>query len=122
MIIDNETNITPEEQILIDRLNTPEKVQHWIDKNLTYAAGPTIKSLRRVLKTKKAHCLEGALFAAAVLSHHKYPPLLVCCEARDMDHIIYVYRKKGMWGSIGQALHKELKGREPIYPTLKELI
>ena len=121
-MIDEESNLTTEEQALIKRLSTPEKVQRWIDKNVTYDGGPTIKSFRRVLKTKKAHCLEGALFAAAVLSYHKYPPILVCCEARDMDHILFVYRKKGMWGSIGQALHTELKGREPIYPTLEELV
>ena len=114
--------LTPEEASLILRLDTPEKVQRFIDKNITYDGGPTIKSFRRVLKSKKAHCLEGALFTAAILSQHKYPPLLLCCEARDMDHLLFVYRKKGMWGTVGQALHKELKGRDPIYPSLRELV
>ena len=30
----------------------------------------------RVLKMEKAHCLEGAMLAAAVLSVHGEPPLL----------------------------------------------
>jgi hypothetical protein len=115
-------NLTPKEQALIKRLNTPEKVQKFIDRNISYDGGPTIKSFRRVLKSKKAHCLEGALFAAAILSQHRYPPLLICCEARDIDHLLFVYRKKGMWGSVGQAVHDELKGREPIYPTLRDLV
>ncbi len=118
----NMINLTPKEQALIKRLNTPEKVQKFIDRNISYDGGPTIKSFRRVLKSKKAHCLEGALFAAAILSQHRYPPLLICCEARDIDHLLFVYRKKGMWGSVGQAVHDELKGREPIYPTLRDLV
>ena len=118
----NMINLTPKEQALIKRLNTPEKVQKFIDRNISYDGGPTIKSFRRVLKSKKAHCLEGALFAAAILSQHRYPPLLICCGARDIDHLLFVYRKKGMWGSVGQAVHDELKGREPIYPTLRDLV
>jgi hypothetical protein len=113
---------TPEEQSLINRLDTPEKVQRFIDKNITYDGGDTIKSFRRVLKSNRAHCLEGALFTAAILSQHKYPPLILCCEARDMDHMLFVYRKGGMWGTVGQALHKELKGRDPVYLTLRDLV
>jgi hypothetical protein len=115
-------SLTPEEQSLISKLDTPEKVQRFIDKNISYDGGSTIKSFRRVLKSKKAHCLEGALFTAAILSQHKFHPLLLCCEARDMDHLLFVYRKKGLWGTVGQALHKELKGRDPIYPTIRELV
>ena len=115
-------NLTPEEQSLITRLDTPSKVQRYIDKNILYKDGSTVKSFRRVLKSKKAHCLEGALFAAAILSYHHYPALLLCCEARDMDHLLFVYRKKGKWGAIGQSLHHELRLRKPIYPTLRELV
>jgi hypothetical protein len=115
-------NLTPEEITLISRLDTPVKVQRYIDKNISYDDSPTIKSFRRVLKSKKAHCLEGALFAASILFYYHYPPLLLCCEARDMDHLLFVYRKKGMWGAIGQSLHHELRLREPMYPTLRELV
>ena len=121
MILEN-LEFTPEETALIKKLSTPEKVQRWINKNIKYNDDWTVKSFRRVLKTKNAHCLEGALFAATVLMHHKFPPLIMCCEARDMDHILFVYRKKGMWGSIGQACHDELKGRDPVYPTIRELV
>jgi hypothetical protein len=116
------SNLTSAERTLILRLDTPAEVQRFIDKNITYDDSATVKSFRRVLKSKRAHCLEGALFAAAILFCHKYPPLLLCCEARDMDHLLFVYRKNNMWGAVGQSLHAELKGREPMYPTLRELV
>ncbi len=116
--------VTKKELKLIERLNTPVKVQEYLNRFIKYDAGETVKSFRRVVRTKKAHCLEGALFAAAILQHHNYPPLLLCMEARDMDHIIFVYRdnNNGLWGAVGQAQHKELKGREPVFANFRELV
>ncbi len=113
---------TTDELSLIKRLSTPKKVQRYIDRYIIYDDGPTIKSFRRVFKSKRAHCLEGALFTAAILSFHNYPTWMLCLEARDMDHMLFLYRNKGMYGAVGQALHKELKGRDPIYPTIRELV
>jgi hypothetical protein len=118
------SSISKREINLINRLNTPEKVQRYLNRYISYDGGPTIKSFRRVLKTKKAHCLEGALFAAAILQHHNYSPLILCMEARDMDHIIFIYKdvNDDRWGAVSQAEHKEMKGREAKFTTIRDLV
>jgi hypothetical protein len=114
--------LTKEELKVIKKLNSPAKVQKFLDK-IHYNFRETTWSFRKVLKKKTANCLEGALLAAFVLSHHGYKQLMVCMEAKeDIDHNIFVYRKNGKWGSIGISRDKELRGRKPIYKTLRALI
>ena len=115
-------SFTKEELRVIKEYNTPKKVQGFLDK-IPYNFRDTFWSFRKVIKNKTANCFEGAIFAAAILSYHRYKPLIVCMEARDdIDHNIFVYKKKGRWGSIAISRDKELKGRKPIYRTIRALI
>ena len=113
---------TSSEQRLIKLLSTPEKVQAYINTNFAYRAKNTVKSFRRTLNTKSCHCLEGAIFAATALVYHNYPALLLTLEARDVDHIVFLFKHKGYFGAIGQSKHKELKYRAPIYATVRDLV
>ena len=83
-------------------LRTPLLVERWL-RRLPYnheKGGETLRTFRRVVRDHTAHCLEAALFAAAVLEAHGYPPLLMSLESSDqLDHVIFVYRKDGRWGS-----------------------
>jgi len=82
----------------------------------------TAWSPRRVLEARTAHCLEGAVFAAAALRLHGFPPLLWDLEAvRDDDHVLAVYRVRGHWGSIAISNYSGLRFREPVYRSLREL-
>jgi hypothetical protein len=115
---------TREEAALVRKLRTPEKVQAWIS-TLAYdygKAGDTTRTFRRVLRDGTAHCLDGALAAAAVLREHGYAPRLVCMEARDVDHNLAIYKVNGRWGSVGQSRDPHLKGRPPVYRTVKDLV
>ena len=69
-----------------------------------------------------AHCLEAALFAATVLEQHGYPPLVLSFESIDeLDHVIFVYRQNGRWGSVARSRDPGLHGRKPVFATPRAL-
>jgi len=102
-------------------LKTPVRIQKFIDA-LGYQYADTAWSPARVLRERKGHCLEGALLAAAALRVNGYPPLLMDLEAvRDDDHVIALYRERGLWGGIAKSNFAGLRFRAPVYRTLREL-
>ena len=113
------------ERVVFRRLNTPEKIQHFLDHEVAYNRepdGPTCGSPRRVLLERKAHCMEGALFGAAALRALGYPPLLLDLEAvRDDDHVLAIFRRDGCWGAVAKSNYSGLRYREPVYRGLREL-
>ena len=82
----------------------------------------TLRSLRCVIRDKTAHCIEGALAAAAILSHHGHAPHIACIEARDIDHIVCLYQRDEKWGSVAHSRDVNLKDRDPIFTTIRDLI
>ncbi len=119
------SQFTPEETRVIRRCSTPERVQRFLDGldyNWERDGKSTLKSFRRVVREKNAHCLEGAVTAAALLAQHGYPPLLLCMEARDIDHNLCVYRQRGRWGAIAQSRDKNLRARPATFKTLRDLV
>jgi hypothetical protein len=115
---------TRAERALIARLNTPSKVQRWLNAlpYNTEKGGGTQHSFRVVVRLKKAHCMEAALFAAVVLEQHGYPPLLMSLESKDwLDHVIFVYRHKTGWGSVARSRDPGLHGRKPRFRSLRAL-
>jgi hypothetical protein len=76
-----------------------------------------------VLRAGTAHCLEGAIFAAAALRVLGFPPLLLDLEAvQDTDHVLAVYRLRGHWGAIAKSNFAGLRYREPVYRSVRELV
>jgi hypothetical protein len=76
-----------------------------------------------VLHERTAHCLEGAVFAAAALRVLGFPPLVLDLEAvQDTDHVVAVYRMHGGWGAIAKSNFSGLGYREPVYRTIRELV
>jgi len=116
---------TPQEMKTLKRLNTPEKIQRFLDEELAYNKekdGETCRSPRRVLNDMTGHCFEGGLLAVAALRVHGYPPLVVDLEAvRDDDHILAVFKQNGAWGAIAKSNYSGLRFREPVYRTIREL-
>jgi hypothetical protein len=117
---------TPAERRLIARLSTPAAVQRWLNAlpyNTEPPPGPaTLRSFRGVVRAGTAHCLEAALFAATVLECHDYAPLVLSFESIDqLDHVLYVYRRRGRWGSIGRSRDPGLHGRKPVFATARAL-
>ncbi len=113
------------EMRILKALKTPEKIQRFLDTDIAYNKEPdgdTIRSPRRVLRDRVAHCLEGALLAAAALRVQGFPPLLLDFEAvRDDDHVLAVFKQHGHWGAIAKSNYSGLRFREPVYRNLREL-
>src|SRR5437773_671614 len=103
-------------------LRTPLGVQRALDA-MPYHLADTAWSPRRVLRTRTAHCLEGAIFAAAALRVLGFPPLLLDLEAvQDTDHVLAVFSLRGHWGALAKSNFSGLRYREPVYRTLRELV
>ena len=117
--------LMPAEHRLFKRLDTPQKIQDFLDKlpvNFSLD-GDTAMSPRRVLNARMAHCSEGAIFAAAALAYHGKRPLLMDIRAlpSDQDHIIALFQERGLWGAISKTNHAVLRWRDPIYVSPREL-
>lgn len=101
------------------------KIQRFLD-GIGYNLEPdgdTLRSPRRVIRDQVAHCAEGAFFAAAAFRVNGRPPLVVDLEAeRDDDHVLAVYRERGLWGSVAISKFAGLRFRSPVYRTLRELV
>jgi hypothetical protein len=118
------------EEKIIASLNSPRKIQDFLNNlkaNLIKGGKryrDTCLSPKRVLQEKKAHCIEGAIFAACVLRYHNFPPLIVDLESteKDLDHVITVFKKNNRWGAISKTNHAVLRYREPVYKDIRELV
>ena len=117
---------TPAERRLIARLRTPMLVQRFLNRlpyNTEPPPGPgTLRSFRQVVRHHTAHCLEAALFAACVLEQHGVAPLVMSLKSLDfLDHVIFVYRHRGRWGSVARSRDPGLHGRKPVFRSARAL-
>ena len=117
---------TPAERRLIRRLNTPARVQRYLNalpyNTEKHPLRDSLRGFREVVRRNTAHCLEAALFAACVLEQHGYPPLVMSLESADMlDHVIFVYRRHGRWGSVARSRDPGLHGRKAVFRSPRAL-
>lgn len=117
---------TDQERRLIRRLRTPADVQRYLNA-LPYNTEPppepaTLRSFRGVIRTGTAHCLEAALTAATILEQHGYAPLVMSLESIDaLDHVVFVYRRHGRWGSVARSRDPGLHGRKAVFRSARAL-
>lgn len=117
--------LTTEEYQVVKGLSSPVKIQAFLDR-IPYnheESGYTWLSPRLVLAKRRAHCFEGALFAALALSFQGQGALILDLKTvpHDDDHVVALYRKNGLWGAISKTNHAVLRYRDPIYRSLREL-
>lgn len=117
---------TPAERRIIRRLRTPTQVQNFLSYHFDYNReedGETLCSFRMALHHRRVHCLEAVFIAAAILGQHGYPPRVLDLSSVDhLDHVVFLYRKTGRYGTIGFSRDKGLWGRPPRYHTIKQLV
>jgi hypothetical protein len=113
---------------LFKKLNSPAKIQDFLN-NLSAnfeIKGETCRSPQEVLKHKTAHCMEGAMLAAAILEFLGHKPLVLDLRSvkkpYDDDHVIAPFKQFGCWGAISKSNHAVLRYREPVYSTIRELV
>ena len=116
--------LTPAEFALLRRLDSPRKIQAYLYglKQNFEVGGDTCRPVRAVLRTRSAHCIEGAMLAACALWVHGEPPLLMDLRAeRDYDHVVALFRRGTCWGAISKTNPPVLRWRDPVYRSLREL-
>jgi hypothetical protein len=121
----DKSRFTKREWQLIDRLNTPAKVQRYLTL-MPYnweREGGTMRSFREMVKHNEVHCLEAAVSAAVILEQHGYPPLLLDLESQDLlDHVLFVFQVNDRWGSIARSRDIGLHGRKPVFRSVRDLV
>jgi hypothetical protein len=117
-------DFTGPEWELIQAHGTPRAVQRLLSA-MPYNREPgpaTLRSFREVVRRRTAHCLEAAQTAAVILEQHDYPPLLLSLESQDLlDHVLFIFRHKGLWGAVARSRDIGLHGRRPIFRHLRHL-
>lgn len=112
---------TSDECALLETLSTPRRIQDFLDST-QYSDEPIYRSPRSVIRDRRAHCVDGALFAAAAMRFHGGQPLVMELAAvRDDDHFLAVYRKQGFLGCVAKSNFVGLRFREPIHRNYREL-
>ena len=117
--------LAPGEFAVLRRLSTPERIQAYLNATpINHELdGETVLSVREVLRQRRAHCIEGAMFAACALWVHGEPPLVMHldCDESDYPHVIALFRRGTAWGAISKTNGAPLRYRDPIYRSLREL-
>jgi len=120
----SDLGLTAQDYRVLQRLDTPRKIQafvHGLRQNFELC-GDTCRPVGVVLRSRRAHCIEGAMLAAAALWVHGEPPLLLDMRAeRDYDHVVALFRRNGRWGAISKTNGVGLRWRDPVYRSLREL-
>lgn len=119
-------DFTPQEISFLRSLNTPRKIQDFLDRLPTNREpeGDTCLSPLRVLRENRAHCIEAAMLAAFILRLNGHKPLLLDLTAnnRDQDHVLALFRVDGCLGAIAKSNHYCNGYRDPVYRTVRELV
>jgi hypothetical protein len=95
------TDWTREEKALLKTLNSPIRIQTFLDH--TEYNGT---------KETRSACLENIGYKPLVLDLQAY---------NDDDHVIAIFKVKGCWGALAKSNFTTLRYREPVYRTLREL-
>lgn len=124
-------SFTKKEKLFLQKLNTPAKVQDFLNsikfnfekETEDEKSTGVLRSPLFTLRSKKAHCFEGALLGAYVLSLHGFTPYLMHLKAEkgDYDHVVAPFKVNGFWGALSKTNHAVLRYREPIYKNIREL-
>jgi hypothetical protein len=112
---------TKEEVKFLKQFKKPYDIQIFLN-NVFYNAESGTHSPRYVIQKQKAHCFEGALFAAAALQTMGHKPLIVDMMAHnDDDHVIAVFKQNNLYGAVAKSNTTLLRFREPVFRTIREL-
>jgi hypothetical protein len=115
--------LTRAEKRTLDRLASPKAVQDFLD-DIPYSTDEFYRCPLRVLRDRKAHCFDGAVFGAAALGRIGFPPLILdmFSNGRDDEHLLAVFRVDRHWGAVAKSNFVGLRFREPVYRSLRELV
>jgi len=105
-------------------LDTPRKIQDFLDST-AYSPEYDNRCPASVMRDRRAHCLDGAIFGAAALRRLGFRPLVVDMfpdPGMDDDHVLAVFSLNGRLGACAKSNFIGLRYREPVYRDLRELL
>ena len=115
----------PKEWAVVRKYRTPRQVHRFL-RALPYnweKNGETLRTFRGVIRQGEAHCLEAALTAATILEQHGFPPLFLDIESRDnLDHVLFLFKHRGRYGTVARSRDAGLHGRKPVFRTIRQLV
>lgn len=118
-------DFTAKEWEVIQKYRTPRQVQEFL-RALPYnweKKGRTLRTFRGVARHGTASCIEAALSAATILEQHGYPPILLDMESvDDLDHVVFLFRLNGRYGSVAKSRDAGLHGRKPVFRSIRQLV
>jgi hypothetical protein len=111
------------ERQLLSGLGSPSAIQSFLN-TVPYSEDKFYRCPLRLLRDRKGHCFDGALFAAMALRRLGHPALILelIPNDRDDDHIIALFKQQAGWGAVAQSNFSGLRFREPVYRSLRELV
>jgi hypothetical protein len=118
-----DSQLTADERKLLSGLDTPAHIQDYLNA-IPYSEDEFYRCPLRVLRERKAHCFDGALFAAMALRRIGFPPLILelIPNEHDDDHLLALFKKYEHWGAVAQSNFTGIRYREPVYRSLRELV
>ena len=78
-----------------DRLNAPELIEYWSQKNISYKPYTDRLTPYSVFKRKQANCVEAVPFVNHLLRSAGYTCGKICVDANGF-HVVSYYKDKGM--------------------------
>ena len=117
------SKLTLVEARLIAGFTTPVRIQEFLD-GIQYSEEVRYRCPLNVVRDRKGHCFDGAVFAAAMLRRLGHRPLVVDLipNENDDDHVLAVFRERGHWGAVAKSNFSGLRYREPVFRTVRELV
>jgi hypothetical protein len=114
--------ISSDRQILAG-LDGPGDIQAFLN-TVSYSEDKFYRCPLRLLRDRKGHCFDGALFAAMALRRIGHPALILelIPNERDDDHILALFKLHDCWGAVAKSNFTGLRYREPVYRSLRELV
>lgn len=119
-----EDALTDAERAEVARCATPFLVQEFLDQ-IAYDGDDRNRSPLGVIRERHGHCFDGALLGAALLRRLGYRPQVLDMwpePGTDDDHVLALFQVDGYWGAVAKSNFVNLRFREPVFRTLRELI
>jgi hypothetical protein len=115
-------SLSPELRSRLRAMRTPLEIQRYLDA-IPYSTDPIYRSPRRVLEDRRAHCVDGALLAAAALRRLRHRPVVSWIHAvNDDGHMVALFKRGKWWGAVAKSNVVGLRFREPVYASMRELM
>jgi hypothetical protein len=118
-----EKRLSAKNQKVFRNLTSPPAIQEYLD-GMPYMAEDLDRSPLRVMTDGQSHCLDGGFLAALALWRIGFRPLLLDLRpnpGEDDDHVLALFQVNRLWGAIAKSNYANLRYREPVYRTLREL-